>query len=236
MKIAVLGCGAIGGLCLGYLSQKELDVVGIVRDYQKEPLTNKGLLVEGLRGRHKVSVRVDTSLREPVDCAIFATKINDLEKVITQNYDFLKTALIVSTQNGIGADYILSEYFAKENIISGIVMFGATFYAPNRVVHNFGDEFIIGNVFNETPKNIDEVATILSTSFTVTRLDNIKGAKYLKVMINLNNCIPAILGKSMQEVFADNDLSMLAIELNREAYAGIEKSGIELDSLPTYPE
>ncbi len=235
MKIAVLGCGAIGGLCLGYLSQKELDVVGIVRDYQKESLTESGLFLEGLRGRHKIKVRVDTQLREPVDCAIFATKINDLEEAITKNHEFLKTATIVSTQNGIRADYMLGEYFAKDNIITGIVMFGATFYAPNKIVHNFGDEFIIGNIFNELPKSIDEIKTVLGTAFTVTKLDNIKGAKYLKVFINLNNCIPAVLGKSMQEVFADSDLARLAIELNREAYTIIEKSGIELDSLPTYP-
>jgi 2-dehydropantoate 2-reductase len=236
MKIAILGCGAIGGLCLGYLSRKELDVIGIVRDYQLQPLNEEGLLIEGRGESQAIRVRVDSQLREPVDCAIFATKISDLKTVIAANYEFLKTAVVVSTQNGIRADYILGEYFAKDKIITGIIMFGATFYSPNRIVHNFGEEFVVGNIFSETPKAMEEVETILGSCFSVTTLDNIKGAKYLKVLINVNNCIPAILGKSMQEVFADKDLAGLAVELNKEAYGVMTKSGIELASLPNYPK
>lgn len=235
MKIAVLGCGAIGSLFLGYLTQKGHNTIGIVRDYQKEPLTGQGLIIEG-QHRGTINVSVDTALKQPVDLVIFATKIQDLEQIINANHEFLKHATFLSTQNGIRADYILSDYFPKEKIISGIVMFGATFYAPNKVVHNFGDGLIVGNMFSEEVALKNEVKTVLNTVFNVTELDNIKGAKYLKLFINLNNCIPAILGKSMQEVFADIDLAKLAIELNREAYEVISKSGIELVSLPDYPK
>lgn len=235
MKIAVLGCGAIGGLFLGYLTKNGHDTIGVVRDYQKQPLATEGLVIEGLRSE-VVAVRVDTQLKEAVDIAIFATKIQDLEQVINANRAFLKEATLLSTQNGIRADYILSDYFPKEKIISGIVMFGATFNAPNKVVHNFGDGLVVGNMFSETVASKDEVKAVLDSAFNVSEVDNVKGAKYLKLFINLNNCIPAILGKSMQEVFSDIDLAKLAIELNREAYRIISKSGIELASLPTYPK
>jgi len=235
MKIAVLGCGAIGGLFLGYLTQTGQDVIGIVRDYQKGPLSGEGLIIEGARSS-QTKVRVDTELREAVDLAIFTTKIQNLEEIINANHVFLKEATLLSTQNGIRADYILSDYFPKDKIISGIVMFGATFYPPNKVVHNFGDELIVGNIFSENVALKDEVKTILGTVFKVSELDNIKGAKYLKLLINLNNCIPALMGKSMQEVFADIDMARLAVELSRQAYQVISKSGIELVSLPGYPK
>ncbi len=236
MKVAVLGCGAIGGLFLGYLSRESVDVVGIVKDYQKGPLLKSGLLIEDSKGKDTYKVRVDNKLRERVDLAIFSSKLGDLEELIKDNLKYLKEATILSTQNGVRADYILSEYFAEEKIITGIVMFGATFYRPNKVIHNFKGNLILGNVFDKEVANIEEVKSLLKSAFDVAVLDEIKGAKYLKLFINLNNCIPAILGLSMQETFADLDLAKLAIKINKEAFDLIKNSGIELADLPAYPK
>lgn len=236
MKVAVLGCGAIGGLFLGYLFGESVDVVGIVKDYQKESLLGEGLLIEGVRGKDTYKVRVDNKLRERVDLAIFASKLGDLEALIKENLEYLKEATVLSTQNGVRADYILSEYFPEEKIVSGIVMFGATFYRPNKVIHNFKGNLILGNVFDKEVEDIEEVAGLLKPAFDVTVLDKIKGAKYLKLFINLNNCIPAILGLSMQKAFADLDLAKLAIKINKEAFDIVKNSGIELADLPNYPK
>ena len=235
MKTAVLGCGAIGGLFLGYLSGENSDVVGVVKDYQKEPLLKEGLFIEGVRGPNSYKVKVDTKLRGKVDLAIFSSKISDLEKIIKENIEHLKEAIIISTQNGVRADYILRKYFSGNKIITGIVMFGATFYRPNRTVHNFKGNLMLGNIFNEKVAGIDEVSSFLKSAFSVIILDRIKGAKYLKLFINLNNCIPAILGLSMQETFSDPDFAKLAIKLNKEAFSLIEAVGIELADLPTFP-
>ena len=67
MKVAVLGCGAIGGLFLGYLSKEGHDVIGVVRDYQKDLLLKEGLTIEGVRGSHKQKIKVDTKLTKNVD-------------------------------------------------------------------------------------------------------------------------------------------------------------------------
>jgi len=236
MKVAVLGCGAIGGLFLGYLSGENIDVIGIVKDYQKESLLEEGLIIEGAGGKDTYyKVRVDNKLKERVGLAIFASKLDDLEALIKENLEYLKDAAIISTQNGVRADYILSEYFSEEKIITGIVMFGATFYRPNKIVHNFKGNLILGNIFDKEVANIEEVAGLLKSAFDVAVLDKIKGAKYLKLFINLNNCIPAILGLSMQEAFADLDFAKLAVKINKEAFDVVKNSGIELVDLPTYP-
>ena len=235
MKVAILGCGAIGGLFLGYLSGENVDVIGIVKDYQKESLLKKGLFIEGSRGKDSYKVRVDNKLKERVDLAIFASKLADLEALIKENLEYLKDATVISTQNGVRADYILSEYFSKEKIITGIVMFGATFYRPNRIVHNFKGNLILGNIFDKEVADIEEVVSLLKSAFDVVVSDKIKGAKYLKLFINLNNCIPAIIGLSMQEAFADINFAKLAIKLNKEAFNIVKNSGIELADLPTFP-
>tara|TARA_B100000315_G_C14592979_1_gene596960 strand:- start:884 stop:1897 length:1014 start_codon:yes stop_codon:yes gene_type:complete len=236
MKIAVLGCGAIGSLFLGYLSGMGQKVVGVVKEYQKDALLNEGLTIESKEGSVTVKVKADTVLREKVDLAIFATKINDLEEVIKANKQALEGAFILTTQNGLAAENILGEYFPKEKIITGIVMFGATFYPPNKVVHNFGNKLIIGDVFSDSEEVNQEILLPLSDVFEVVKINNIKGAKYLKLFINLNNCLPAIIGKSMQDTYSDLELAKLAIRLNQEAYSLVDKCNIQIQSLPNYPK
>ncbi|MCF7873944.1 MAG: 2-dehydropantoate 2-reductase [Candidatus Omnitrophica bacterium] len=236
MKIAVLGCGAIGGLFLAHLSKESKNVFGVVRDYQLDSLENEGLIIKQENKEENVKVKVCTRLTEPLDLAIFTTKTNNLEEIIQENIDYLKDAVVVSAQNGLRADNILAKFFPTEKIITTIVMFGATFYPPNRVVSNFSGNLIMGNIFGKKVVDQEKIRQILTKSFNVEVLNNIKGAKYLKLFINLNNCIPAILGKSMQESFSSLEVAKLAIKLNQEAYRLIRQVGIDLESLPNYPK
>lgn len=236
MKVAVVGCGAIGGICLGLLTEKNIDVTGVVKSYQKESIIKDGLLVNKDGVIKKYQVKIDTKVQKGVDLAILATKIDDLESVVKENLKYLEHALLLTTQNGVAADYILSKYFPKEYIITGIVMFGATYYPPNLILHNFDGELVVGSVFNTQIKNFDKAKLLLQEVFKTSFIENIIGAKYLKIFVNLNNCLPAVLGVSMQEAFSDHDICRLAIELNKEAYTVVERSGIKLQSLPSYPK
>lgn len=237
MKIAVLGCGAIGSCFLGYLKKEGLFVKGLVRSYQRESFLKDGLIIEGCRGNYVINnLWVDTHLDENVSLVIASTKINQLQEAIEENYSHIKEATIITTQNGIGAEEILSQYFPAQKIISGIVMFGATFYPPNKVVHNFEGELILGNIFGKTLENREKIENVLKKAFPVYFYENIKGAKYLKVFINLNNSIPACLGVSMQEAFADLEVAEVAIKLLKEAYRVVKESGITLESFPNYPK
>ena len=236
MKIAVIGCGAIGSVFLGLFSRLGLDVQGVVRESQKEALFKQGLVFKGLEKEEILPVKVDTQLNEPVDFAVLSVKINDLESAVLQNRRFIENAVFLTTQNGVHADYIVEKFFPKQRIITGIVMFGATFYAPNKVVLNFGGSLVLGSIFGVEIERFGQIQDILKLAFDFVVEENILGAKYLKVFVNLNNCIPAVLGVSMQEAFSDINVARVAILLNKEAYKVIENSGIELRDLPGYPK
>ena len=107
MRVAVLGCGAIGGTLLAYLTKAGVDVIGVVKDYQKSSILGEGLKIEGVRGDMVVHPRIDTRMVGFVDVAIIATKIDDIEAIVKDNLDFLKPATIVTTQNGIKADEVV---------------------------------------------------------------------------------------------------------------------------------
>ena len=85
MNIAVLGCGAIGGLMAGYLTKSGRDVSVAARAHQVHALRSEGMHIEGAQGNHRVPLEVDTRLRRKPEFAIFATKIGDLEEVIKEN-------------------------------------------------------------------------------------------------------------------------------------------------------
>ena len=54
--------------------------------------------------------------------------------------------------------------------------------------------------------------------------------------MNFNNCIPALVGKSMQETFADIDLCTLSILLLKEGLGIVQTAKIELVSMPDFPK
>jgi 2-dehydropantoate 2-reductase len=235
MKIAVIGAGAIGSVVAAYLSKAGLDVTLIGKKDQVDVISENGLHVRGVRGGEVVKLKALTQLNERCDLAIFATKTQDLEQAYRHNKRFLEDSLILMTQNGVQADQILSQHLGKEKMLSSIVMFGATYTKPGEVVFNFEGDWIIGRSYMPVDAKTMEVADLLEKGFKVVISDDIMGMKWLKLFVNFNNCICAILGKSMQETFKDLDFCRLSVLLLKEGIAVVQKADVRLVSLPQFP-
>ncbi|MBD3245765.1 MAG: 2-dehydropantoate 2-reductase [Candidatus Omnitrophica bacterium] len=236
MKIAVIGCGAIGGTLLAYLSRAGADVRGVMKSSQLADVSGKGLRLEGARGAEQVKVRGVERLGEPVDLAVCATKIPDLEEALERAAPFLRDAVTVTTQNGVAADAIAQRFVPRERILSGVVMFGATYLPPAKIVHHFEGPLLLGNPWEKKVPRAEEIKRELSRAVEISFCPDILGAKYLKLFVNLNNCVPAVLGCSLQEAFSSPEIAEIAVRLNREAYRVVAARGIVLQSLPTYPK
>ena len=235
MRIAVIGAGAIGGLVAGYLKLKGNDVVLVGRQDAVKAIKADGLKISGVRGELDISLPVCETLSEKVDLVILATKTQDLESALKANIDFIRDALVLTTQNGLQADSIVAEFIPKEKIISSIVMFGSTYLKPGEIVHNFDKSWIIGKAFGRNDDSVVKVSHILNTIFPTIVSEDILGMKYLKVFVNSNNCIPAILGVSMQEAFSDTDICAVSVAIWKEGLTVVEKAGVNLSSLPDFP-
>ncbi len=235
MTITVIGAGAIGSLVAGYLKDKQKEVILIGNPASVEAIKTGGLSISGTRGDFKLRLGTASRMSAPCDLAVLAVKTQDVEKAVKDNVDFLKNSLVLTTQNGVQADNLVSRYIAKEKIISSIVMFGSTCIEPARVVHNFDGSWIVGKGFCPNDTDTQETAAILGEIFPVVVTADIWGMKYLKIFVNANNCIPALLGISMQEAFADIDVSRISIAIWREGFDIVSKAGIKLVSLPDFP-
>ncbi|MFY9402583.1 MAG: 2-dehydropantoate 2-reductase [Candidatus Omnitrophota bacterium] len=236
MRITVIGSGAIGALVAGYLKLKEEDVLLIGRGESIAAIRKKGINISGVRGNFKVNIPIKEKVDSFAEVVVLATKTQDIQVVLESNSGLLKDSIIITTQNGVQAEKIVSKYFPVENIISSIVMFGSTYLKPAEVVHNFEGSWILGKLSNITiDEKIVELSKTLDKAFPVVISEDITGMKYLKIFVNANNCIPAILGVSMQEAFSDIMVSRVSINILREGFDIISKSGIKLVSLPGFP-
>ncbi|MDD5584099.1 MAG: 2-dehydropantoate 2-reductase [Candidatus Omnitrophica bacterium] len=235
MKIAVIGSGAIGGLVAGYLKGKNGDVTLIGHADSVQAIKANGLTITGVRARSNIKIDIAEKLEKKADLIILAVKTQDIEAAIRDNLKYFGDAMVLTTQNGIEADTIVSQYVKKENIISSIVMFGVTYLKPGELVHNFEGKWVIGKPYGPNDAMVEAVAKALGKGFEVEVAGNIAGMKWLKVFINANNCIPAIVGKSMQECFRDLDVCQVSVGIWQEALGLIKKAGIQLVSLPGFP-
>lgn len=234
MRITVIGAGAIGGLVAAYLKEKGCDVRLVAKKEQVDFIQKNGLKIEGVRGKISVKINADKVMNGPADLVILAVKTQDIEGVIRQNEEFLKGSIILTTQNGIRADEIVAKLIHNTNIISSIVMFGATYLSAGSITHNFEGGWIIGRLDGKVDEGIKAVSEVLSHAFKVTVSEEIKGMKWTKLFINLNNCIPAVVGLSMQETFKEVEMAAISIQLLKEAFTIIEKCEIKPVSLPEF--
>lgn len=235
MKIAVIGAGAIGCVIGGYLKEKGLEVLVIGHKDQVDAIAANGLTIEGIRGKFNINIDISEKLCEKVDLIILAVKSQDIEDVTRENFNFIKDTPVLTVQNGVRSDKILYSLTKNPCIVSSIVMFGATYLKPGEVIHNFEGNITIGKVYRTKDQDVSFVKDILSRAFNVIVAEDIVSMKWTKIFVNFNNCIPALTGKSMQETFSDLDLCRLGINLLKEGVVVIDKAGINLADLPTYP-
>lgn len=236
MRIAVIGAGAIGSLVAGYLKSKGEDVYLVGHPDSVKAINENGLHISGIRGTFDIRINLSEKLNFNPELVILATKTQDIDEALENNLDFLRNSTLLTTQNGIQAEKFVSKYIPKENIISSIVMFGATYLEPGKVVHNFEGSWIVGKIFDGSPdEKVISISLLLDKIFPTIVAEEIKGMKYLKIFVNANNCIPAILGVSMQEAFSDLEVSRISIAIWKEGLEIINKAGINLVSLPDFP-
>lgn len=236
MKIAVIGAGAIGSLVAGYLKEKQEEVYLVGRADTAGAINRDGLKISGVRGDFKVRLPVFESLSLKPQLAVLACKTQDIEAALKDSAPLLRGIPLVSVQNGVRAEEIIARYLPKENIVSSIVMFGATYLEPGKVVHNFEGSWIIGKSGHAAPdKQLVDISMVLDKVFPVVISEDIRGMKYLKIFVNANNCLPAILGVSMQEAFSDLEVSRISIAIWKEGFEVVSACGIKMLSLPGFP-
>ncbi|MEK6657309.1 MAG: ketopantoate reductase family protein, partial [Nitrospirota bacterium] len=235
MKIAVMGAGAIGSVLGGCLAEAGEDVLLIGRKGNIDAINKNGLQIDGVRGRKNIRIKADTGLTERPDMLFLCVKTQDIPEACKAITSKTKDSIIITMQNGVKGDVLAAESLNRRDIVSSVVMFGATYIEHGKFIHNFEGDFIIGNAFSKNDDAVNKAASVLN-KFSRTHIsDNIHGVHWTKLLLNLNNCIPAITGRTMQESFADMEQARFGFNLIKEGLTVIDKAGIRLSDLPDLP-
>ena len=253
MKIAIIGCGAIGGYVAAQLALAGEAVTVMVRGATLDAVRERGITLHMSDGRthlaHNVRATSDYARAGAQDLVILAVKAHQLEAVAAQVPAlFGSDTAVVTMQNGIPYWYFhrhggalegsivrsvdpqgtISRLIPAERVIGCVVYPATELLAPAVVKHIEGDRFPIG----ELDGSVSERAQRISQSFTRAGfkspvLDNIRAEIWLKLWGNLTfNPISALTRSTLAEICQFPPTRALAATMMTEAQSVAEKLGI----------
>ncbi|MBR8257560.1 ketopantoate reductase family protein [Burkholderia ambifaria] len=190
MKICILGAGALGSAIGGCLSEAGSDVylVSNAADHI-EAMRANGLRLreEGQDRNVKVNAALDSIEIGPVDLVVLLVKSFHTRVAIEGASSLIgPNTVVLSLQNGLGHEEVLSEMVGRQRVIAGKTYIGGVMLGPGHVLAaRHGKLTIIG----ELDGTISERALRVSQEFERAGLhvkvdDNIVGKMWDKLLIN----------------------------------------------------
>ena len=224
MKIAILGCGAMGSVYAGLLASAghEVWAVDTWRDHV-EAMRTKGLRVEGASGDRTVKVNATATDAGVCDLVIIATKARDVEAAAGAAKPLLGAkTLVLSIQNGLGGPDVTARVLGRERVAVGVVGgFGASMRGPGHAHHNGMELVRLGEFSGPVSPRLEAVAEVWrSGGFKVKCFDDIDQLVWEKLICNVcfsGTC--AVTERTVGEVMDDPDAWRIASGCAREAYA-----------------
>ena len=141
MKIAIVGCGAMGSVYAGLFAAagNEVWAIDSWREHV-EAMRARGLRLEGASGERSVKVNATTDARDagPCDLVVIATKAAQVEAASRSAKGLIGSdTLVLSIQNGLGGPDTAASVLGKDRVMVGVVGgFGASIKAPGHAHHN----------------------------------------------------------------------------------------------------
>ena len=254
MRIAIVGCGAIGGYVGAKLALAGEAVTLMVRGATLEAVRERGITLHMSDGRTLVARNVtatsDYAGAGAQHVVILAVKAHQLEAVARQVPElFGPDTIVVTMQNGIPYWYFhrhggalegsivrsvdpegtLTRFIPAERVLGCVVYPATQLLAPGVVKHIEGDRFPIG----ELDGSMSERAQRVSRCFTRAGLkspvlENIRAEVWLKLWGNLTfNPISALTRATLADICQFRPTRALAAAMMTEAQAVAGKLGIE---------
>ena len=236
MKIAILGCGAMGSVYAALLAKAGHEVWAI--DSWREhidAINANGLRLEGASGDHTVKIHASTNAADAgvCDLVILATKTMHVEPAAESARSLLgEKSVVLSIQNGLGGPDTAAKILGRERLMVGVVGgFGASIKAPGHAHHNGWELVRLGEISGPITARLNDVAEVWrSGGFKVKCFDDIDQLIWEKLICNVcfsGTC--AVTERTIGEVMADPDAWIVASGCATEAYNVARARGIKLD-------
>ena len=142
MRIAIMGCGGIGGYLGARLAQAGESVTFIARGAHLAAMRQHGLRLESPLGEvnlPEVAATDAPANAGPVDVVIFAVKAYDSETAAAAMVPLVgPETRVITLQNGIDSVDTLARYVPRSHLVGGATYLSAYLAQPGLIVHAGG--------------------------------------------------------------------------------------------------
>jgi 2-dehydropantoate 2-reductase len=235
MKIGVAGTGAVGGYFGGLLKKAGHEVVFLARGKNLEQMLAKGLTIESEAEDFQVGGTFTGNHQSfsDIDLLLFCVKSTSTNELAKQLQPILKTdCLIMTLQNGVDNEEILSSIYGMKRIISAATYIQAIVKEPG-VVKQIGvpPRLVIGGLDANITEKVTEIASLFNKAGIETfSTSHILDIKWKKLLWNVTfNPLTAIIEEKVSAIYDDDGLNKTAIAICKEAIAVAREMGIGID-------
>lgn len=239
MKIAIVGCGAMGSIYAAKLAGAGNDVL-LVDRYQAgiDQIARHGLRVTGPGYDQTVQLRAGTvAPPETMDLIVLAVKAADVTTAAQQALPMLgEDTVVLTIQNGLGSAQTVAGIVGDQRLAVGIASgFGAARVAPGHVHHNamravrFGAYAALPESLPHT--KVDSIARVWAAAgFDAAAVTDIAAMQWEKLICNVAYSAPcALTGMTVGQVMDDPEMGPVSRAAAKEAWRVAFASDIALD-------
>lgn len=252
LRIAVVGTGANGASIGVDLTRAGHDVTFIEQwPDHVDAMRACGVRIEmpgettvtAVRALHLCEV---ATLRQPFDVVFLLVKSYDSSWASAIIEPLLAwDGVLLGMQNGMSVDDVAA-VVGPHRTLGGVIEVSSAMYRPGVIERHSPHErswFAVGSPFDRLPRHEEAVAGLLAASGTVEIVDDIRSAKWMKLVLNAAELAPsAILGLSIVDAAAHPGMRDVMLDAGREAVDAALASGhrivpiFGLDIDPDRPE
>jgi 2-dehydropantoate 2-reductase len=230
MRVAVIGCGGIGGVVAANLTRAGVHVTPVVgNEAVARAVREDGLRVVELDGQEwsvPASRPPVLSLDDgPYDLAIVATQNPALEPALLAALPRI-AGPIVTCQNGLPERRALS--IAGERVVGCVVGWGASMIAPGVYKRTSRGSLQLGKASAAGP-DAHDIARLLEAASPTVVVDDLDGVRWSKLAINcVTTTLGAIGGHPLGKLLSHRHVRRLALEIFAEVLAVSRAEGVKM--------
>jgi 2-dehydropantoate 2-reductase len=237
-RVCIAGAGVIGSLFAAYLA-RVTDVTALTRrDEHARALNEHGLRVSG-RGdfTSRVTAAASPDALPAPDLVIVASKGGDVDALAARLSGHWPDAILMTVQNGIGADEIVARHGAWQ-LLAAVTFMSGTRHTDTHVEYVLDTATWIGPSRGTTADDARVVAALIESSgLKAEAFDDLRPAQWSKLIFNATvNTVAAMTGLRHDPHFAalaePSDLGFLVRNLMDEGKAVAAAAGVALDEDP----
>lgn len=216
MRIGIIGAGALGGLFAALLAHAGHDVEVTARGRGLAAIRDGGIRLSGGYGDVHARVAAHERLTRRADLVLVCTKAQDAEAAIAANRDLVDGTPVVVVQNGLDGVDTAERLLPSSHCLGLLSIIAANYTEPGSVRVTTTAASYLGRGDERPDAEVRRIAGVLSDAVPVIAIPGFRGAQWTKLVVNMLNAVPTVVGRSVQEVVGDRRLRRVVTASMRE--------------------